>query len=248
MTKKLLFANRKGGVGKTPAAYYTALHYAKAGRSVSVIDLDGQCNLSDMIAPGYITPGIADVLEGRCGLADALTPVKLFPQLIPLRIARATGDLYDLESSLSTGLGVMKLYNAMRVCEDLGDVVIIDTPPHIGALTISAIVTVGMLRGWVVVPTRPDGDSVSGVESIRREISNAAESLSFPPCLLGTIITMTRDTITHQRWIGTLMSEKFPPVLGTTPLRGGEAADAELRQLYAPVADVIWQMMGGDDE
>ena len=246
MTKILLFANNKGGVGKTPAAYYTALRYVDRGQRVTAIDLDGQCNLSDMLAPGEAVPGIADVLEGKCALADAMMPVELSQLREPLRLCRATGDLYDLEASLATGLGVMKLYNAMRTCEDLGDVVIIDTPPHLGAITISAIVAVGMLRGWVVVPTRPDGNSVSGVESIRKEIEKAGEALSFPPCLLGTIVTMVRETNTHQRWVSAPYGDQYPPVLGVTPLRGGELADYELRKLYAPVADVIWKMMGGE--
>lgn len=251
MTKILLFANNKGGVGKTPAAFYTALRFAELGKKVSVFDLDGQCTLSDLIAPGVREGGIERVLDcpGRHAgmtLKQVLQPVVVGNHRVKLRLARASGELNDLEASLATGLGVMKLYNAMHDCDDLGDVVIIDTPPHLGALTSSAIVAAGMLRGWVIVPTRPEGASASGIDAIRREIEKASDALKFPNCLLGTIITMVRETKTHQSWLETLYSGFYPPVLGVTPLRGGELADYELRKLYAPIADTIWKMTGGE--
>ena len=45
-SKKLIFVNNKGGVGKTTLAFNCAISFAKEGYKTVLIDLDPQCNLS----------------------------------------------------------------------------------------------------------------------------------------------------------------------------------------------------------
>lgn len=45
-TKKLLFANNNGGVGKTTLAFNCAASFANQGYKTVLVDLDPQCNLS----------------------------------------------------------------------------------------------------------------------------------------------------------------------------------------------------------
>ena len=45
-TKKLVFVNNKGGVGKTTLAFNTAVSLAKMGYKTVLVDLDPQCNLT----------------------------------------------------------------------------------------------------------------------------------------------------------------------------------------------------------
>src|SRR5712691_8725427 len=46
----IVFANRKGGVGKTLSTLYTGRWLARAGRDVTLIDLDPQRSLWDIAA------------------------------------------------------------------------------------------------------------------------------------------------------------------------------------------------------
>ncbi|PJE74130.1 MAG: hypothetical protein COV02_00075 [Candidatus Terrybacteria bacterium CG10_big_fil_rev_8_21_14_0_10_41_10] len=45
-TKKLVYFNNKGGVGKTTLAYNTAVKFAEMGYKTVLVDLDPRCNLS----------------------------------------------------------------------------------------------------------------------------------------------------------------------------------------------------------
>jgi len=45
-TKKLVFFNNKGGVGKTTLAFNCAVEFAQRGYKTVLVDLDPQCNLS----------------------------------------------------------------------------------------------------------------------------------------------------------------------------------------------------------
>ena len=47
-TKKLVFFNNKGGVGKTTLAYNTAVKFSETGYKTVLVDLDPQCNLSKL--------------------------------------------------------------------------------------------------------------------------------------------------------------------------------------------------------
>lgn len=245
MTKIITITNNKGSAGKTPTCYYLARRWARQGKRVSLIGLDGQANLSDMVAPALQTPSIADVLSKATTLSAALT-VATLPTGETVQIARATDELYDLESELNTAFGVMRLTEALRNCDDLGDVVIIDTPSNLEALTLSAIVAAGLLRGWIVIPTKPEQHWVNGIRNVEKRISEARAIPTCNPVLLGIIVNQVRNTNTHDKWTTALHSVQYAPLLGLTPLRGGDTADYELNKLYSPIADLIWQMTGGD--
>lgn len=45
-TKKVVFINNKGGVGKTILAFNCAVEFSKQGYKTAIIDLDPQCNIS----------------------------------------------------------------------------------------------------------------------------------------------------------------------------------------------------------
>lgn len=242
--------NNKGSAGKTPTTYYLGLHFARMGKVVTFIDLDGQANLTDMLHPGMLyQPTIADVLNQDCYIDEAVTHVDLSTGE-HVRLIASSGDLYDTEARLSTGMGVMRIYSALAEAQEdtLGDIVLMDTPPNLGPMTDGMIVAVGMFRGYILIPTRPDRHSVAGIRNIQSHIAEARHIPGCDPYLLGTIATQVRETNTHKTWLESLATTAYPTLLGSTPLRGGDTADYELRNAYAPIADQILKMIGGRSE
>ena len=65
MTKTIMVSNQKGGVGKTTTTLELGAIYARKGKRVLIIDLDGQVNISMYVNAKYDDkniPTIRDVL------------------------------------------------------------------------------------------------------------------------------------------------------------------------------------------
>ncbi len=188
-SKKLVFFNNKGGVGKTTLAYNTAVQFANKGYKTVLVDLDPQCNLTRLaLGEEYyqntifseMGKTIYDVLRGVIeGGADIDLEVR-FEQAkgAPENLYLLRGDmrLSDYENVLSTG------YNSAAAGDQLGyfqtsaidrflrgkglseqvDIFVIDTSPTLGLL--NRVILLG--SDYFVVPLMPDALSLQGIENL----------------------------------------------------------------------------------
>ena len=69
MRKVSVFANQKGGVGKTTCTVNIGFELARRGRSVLLVDMDPQGNLTSWcgLDPDDCSPNVYDLLKGKCG-------------------------------------------------------------------------------------------------------------------------------------------------------------------------------------
>lgn len=187
-TKKLLFANNKGGVGKTTLAFNCAVSFAKQGYKTVLVDLDPQCNLTRLaMGDDYYVKNlfsqteksVADMLKGiveggsDIDLSVNFLPVKANPNLYLLK-----GDinLSVYESLLITAYGqaasgqqigyfqtsAIDRFLREKGLNDQVDIFIIDTSPSLGLL--NQIILLGV--DYFVVPVMPDAFSVQGIENL----------------------------------------------------------------------------------
>ena len=187
-SKKLIFVNNKGGVGKTTLAFNCAVSFAKLGYKTALIDLDPQCNLSRLaMGEEYYTKHlfsetektIYDVLRGVIeGGSDIDLSVKFLPVNADKNLSLLKGDinLSTYESLLSTAygqaasgqpIGYFQTSAIDRFLREKGlseqiDIFIIDTSPSLGLL--NQMILLG--ADYFIVPMMPDAFSVQGIENL----------------------------------------------------------------------------------
>jgi chromosome partitioning protein len=187
----LSFANNKGGVGKTTSALAVAHTLHAQGLGVLLIDADPQANASKTfpISTGDPSVGLGSVLEGRLPMMQALE------QPAPkLWLLRATTDLARQEKVLGSQPDYVFVMREM-LSEGFTlpvQVVIIDTPPNLGPLTVAALVA----SQHVFIPLKPEFFANEGMTALLGMVSRLRKS--FAPALKVSGIFFTEYARSYQ--------------------------------------------------
>jgi chromosome partitioning protein len=192
-------ANQKGGVGKTTTAVSlgTALTGTRssvervAGRRVLLIDLDPQANATSSL--GLLDPArecsMYDVLLGEASLADVIIPTAV-PGLDLAPADRALSgaqvelvSVPDREHCLVRALDAL---NATAAPESAYDLILIDTPPSLGLLTLNALAA----SDHVLIPVQSEYLALEGLGQLVETLELVRGSLNPRLMLVGILLTM----------------------------------------------------------
>jgi chromosome partitioning protein len=193
MGQIIVFANQKGGVGKTTTAVNLGAYLAVAGKRVLLVDFDPQGNLSSSLGVSTDSGGIYEVITGSVAVAEA---VRETPQpglfLVPsdINLAGANVELVDQEDR------EFYLKRVLRPVSEGYDFILVDCPPSLGILTVNGLTAADS----VIIPLQCEYFALEGLSLLLKTVRSVQTGLNPTLDILGIVFTMydSRTRLAHE--------------------------------------------------
>ena len=180
-------SNNKGGCGKTTTAVNLAAALRLRGFDVLAVDLDGQANLS--VSLRVEAPAGSSTFDAlKQAAAPYIIPVRVLsqePGAGVLDVFPASEDLAALDVDLSQfAERAGRLRSYLEPYRGKYDFIIIDTPPAVGLLAVSAL----FAADETIITVQPQYLAVQGLLRLRETIQtiNRARPVELKPRVLFT--------------------------------------------------------------
>jgi chromosome partitioning protein len=217
--------NQSGGVMKTSLTMNVGYHIAQHGRKVLLIDMDPQASLTVFMGlePADLTHTIADSIlnEATLAIQQGIHGMDLLPSNIMLSAA---------EMQLTSVMA--REWRLKRVLEpilDQYDMVLIDSPPSLGILSVLSLVA----STHVLIPVQTQYKSYKGTELLLDSVKQVQTYVNSGLKIAGVVPTIYAASNAQDKSILGAIQEQlgaittvFPPVPRATAF-----ADASMEHL-----------------
>ena len=178
----IAFANQKGGVGKTTTCVNFAASLAKSGKKILMIDLDPQGNASSGVGleRDQLKFTAKDLLLGICEPREAILKTDF-----NFHVIGANADLTAAEVELTSGRSKTGLKNAIVHFPEF-DYILIDCPPALNSLTVSALIAADLL----IVPMQCEYYALEGLSALVKTVRQIQASVNQRLMIEGVVLTM----------------------------------------------------------
>ena len=196
MNRIISVSNHKGGVGKTTSVVNIGAGLASYGRKVLLIDLDPQANMT-------ISYGLAEsenhIYEAH-SKGNGLKPIKVRNNI---DIIPASTNLSEAEVELKVEEGKGNpISELIAPIKDNYDYIIIDCPPSLGLLTLSAFAA----STEVIIPIQPHFLAVKGLAKIIEVVNNIKATVNRKVEISAVFVTMyDKRRILHKDVLDTII-------------------------------------------
>jgi chromosome partitioning protein len=163
-------AAQKGGTGKTALAGSLASQWGYAGYRTLLVDLDQQANLTYAfgVDPARLDATVVDVLAPRNEVPARDVVVHGVQGVPGLDLLACDERAEALDTQLrSETMGIFKLKDALEPLLTEYDRVLIDCPPNVGELTVSAL----LVADEIVCPVKMgDSNALRGISRLTQTV------------------------------------------------------------------------------
>ena len=220
MTRTIVIANQKGGVGKTTTAINLGDALARRGNKVLLIDCDPQANATAGLGISVgDRPSTYDLLLGDASLEDVTMPTGLER----LSIVPATSDLAGAEVELTVAMArEFKMKQAIEGGIEAYDIVIIDCPPSVGLLTINALTA----ADEVIIPVQCEYLALEGLGQFTSTLELVRRNLNQNLRMRGPVLTMFDRRTTLSQQVADEVRSHFPETFKTVIARSVRLGEA----------------------
>ncbi|MFW5826310.1 MAG: ParA family protein [bacterium] len=183
MGTTIVFANQKGGVGKTTSAVNLGAYLAVAGKRVLLIDFDPQGNLSSAVAAETDKPGIYEAITSDVSVADLTQKTSVAGlDVVPssINLTGANVELVDQQDR------ALYLKRALEDARSEYDFILVDCPPSLGILTLNGLVAADS----VLIPLQCEYFAMEGLTQLLQSIKRVQSQLNPRLAILGIFFTM----------------------------------------------------------
>jgi len=182
--RRIAVINQKGGVGKTTTTAHLGAAFALRGKSVLLIDLDPQGNLTLHFGSQVQDDqsSVYDVLTSSVPIGDVVQRPRERITLVPADI-----DLAAAEAELVSVMGrEVLLRESLTPMAESFDLMLIDCPPSLGVLTINALAACDE----VLIPLQPQFFALQGLGQLLQTVTLVRQRINPLLRVCGVVLCM----------------------------------------------------------
>lgn len=179
MAKIIAFTNQKGGVGKTSVAFNFSVALRMTGASVLMVDMDPQCSLTYTAGVDDAPLTILEVLLGQARARDAVVHATECDILCGSYKMSAVDTIKNIQGQ------ELLLKAALQDVAGMYDVIVVDSPPTLGMLTINILAA----SDEVIIPALADVFSLQGIGQLYSTVQSIRKKCNPSLRIVGIVLS-----------------------------------------------------------
>jgi chromosome partitioning protein len=224
-------AIQKGGSGKTTTCVNLAAALREMGKSVLLIDLDPQANLSQAMGINGEAEENTYSLIKQNAIGKNADPSNAIIEKNKLSVIPSSLDLANAELELVSVYGrEFMLKNILKPLRSSYDYIFVDCPPAIGMLTVNALVA----SDFVLIPLQAEYLPMKGVQSFMHTFHHVKKQMNNQIEVIGFLLTKYEKRKTMNRQIMEQLNAEFGDLVFDTGIRNNIAL-AQAQEKGVPI-------------